>query len=477
MRLLLFSLLLLLLGISLQAQTDTTISSASGKGEVVFISEIEIDGNKKTDVKIIERELLVAEGDTIGLEALGELLERSEELIMNTGLFNRASISFKEWEGSTNRVALLVFVEEAWYLYPVPVFELADRNFNVWWVEQERSLKRTNVGMDFAHINVTGRKDKLKFSVKYGYTRRYSAYYEMPYINRRQTLGVSAEVALFQNREINYKTEGNKQLFYRDEDQFVYQRFRALGGLIYRPGINNTHLFQLGYRQNQLDAAVATDLNPEFLLDGRTLQRYFSLSYRFLHDLRDVSAYPWRGHFFSAIVSKDGLGIFDDRNGLETILEYQRYFPIGRRWSLATQAKTKLSLIRSRQPYNDNRAMGFGQNYPHGYEYYVIDGLDMGLLKTSMRFRFWESGIDFKRLMPVEALQFMPFHCNLSLNSDFGYVNSPYTRAFNPLNNRLIWGGGIGLDIVLYYNKVIQIEYSINDLMENGVFLHLNMNI
>ena len=47
----------------------------------------------------------------------------------------------------------------------------------------------------------------------------------------------------------------------------------------------------------------------------------------------------------------------------------------------------------------------------------------------------------------------------------------------NALSNRLLWGGGIGLDIVLYYDKVIQIEYSFNDLMENGYFLHLNLNI
>ncbi|MCB0565677.1 MAG: hypothetical protein KDD01_15005, partial [Phaeodactylibacter sp.] len=63
------------------------------------------------------------------------------------------------------------------------------------------------------------------------------------------------------------------------------------------------------------------------------------------------------------------------------------------------------------------------------------------------------------------------------LNNDLGYTNDPYTARLNPLSNRLLWGGGIGLDIVLYYDKVIQIEYSFNDLMENGLFLHLNLNI
>jgi hypothetical protein len=102
----------------------------------VFIQDISIKGNKKTHKEIIQRELLLHAGDTVPINTLSALLERSEELIMNTGLFNRAQISFQEWEGTTNTVKLLVFVEEAWYLFPIPIFELADRNFNVWWVEQ-----------------------------------------------------------------------------------------------------------------------------------------------------------------------------------------------------------------------------------------------------------------------------------------------------------------------------------------------------
>jgi len=476
MRLILF-LSILALPAWLFSQASYLPIEQTGEEEIVYINGIKIEGNKKTETAIIRRELLLKPGDTIAIKELSALLERSEELIMNTGLFTRAAISFEEWEGATNRISLLVFVEEAWYLYPVPIFELADRNFNVWWVEQNRSLQRTNVGLDFAHINLSGRSDKLKFSAKYGYTRKYSAAYIIPYINRQQTLGLSAEVAFFRNRELNYQTRDNKQFFYHDSNQFVYQRLRLMSGISYRPRINSLHQWNLSYRQNQVDEVVATELNPDFFLDGRSLQRYFSLNYRYSFDKRDVQAYPWDGNVFSAQVIKDGLGFFSDRNGLELYLEYGQHFAMGKRWSLGMNAKTKTSLIRQRQPFNDNQAMGYGDNFLHGFEYYVIDGMDMGILKTSMKFRFWDSGIDFARLMPIDALKYMPFHCNLTLNSDYGYVNSPYTRDLNPLSNRMLWGGGIGLDIVLYYNKVIQIEYSVNDLLENGLFLHLSMNL
>ena len=253
-----------------------TVTPVLGQAEdAVYIDDISIVGNKRTKASIIYRELLIAPGDTVQLSDLSQKLERSEELIMNTGLFNRVQISFDKWEGSTNTVALIIQVEEALYLFPVPVFELADRNFNVWWVEQGRSIQRTNVGLDFAHINFTGRQDKLKFSAKYGYTRRYSIFYEMPYINRQQTIGIYTETALLRNRELNYRTEDNKQLFYNDENQFVYQRFRTDLGLIYRPRIRSIHRLSLGFRNNKVDEVVAADLNPDFFLDGRTQATIF----------------------------------------------------------------------------------------------------------------------------------------------------------------------------------------------------------
>jgi outer membrane protein assembly factor BamA len=445
--------------------------------EAVYIDAISIVGNKRTKASIIHRELLIASGDTVLLVELPQKLERSEELIMNTGLFNRVQISFDKWEGSTNRIALIIQVEEAWYLFPVPVFELADRNFNVWWVEQGRSIQRTNIGLDFAHINVSGRQDKLKFSAKYGYTRKYSIFYEMPYINRQQTIGLYTETALLRNRELNYRTEDNKQLFYHDENQFVYQRFRTDLGLIYRPRIRSIHRLSLGFRNNKVDETIATDLNPQFFLDGRSKQRFFSLNYRFRYEKLDVRAYPWRGKMYAALISKDGLGIYSDRNDLDVTLEYREYIPMGARWSFGMEVKTKFALIRRQQPYNDNRALGFGNNYLRGFEYYIIDGQDMGLFKSSMRLELFNTQLNYGKLMPLEALRQMPLRLNLSFNNDLGYVNSPFSDDFNPMNNRMLWGGGIGLDIIVYYNKIIQIEYSFNDLLENGLFLHLNMNI
>lgn len=450
---------------------------AAAQSNMVFIQGIDIEGNRRTRDEIVLRELKFHEGDSVAFADLDKLLEESEQFIMNTGLFNRAAITFKSWEGQTNKVQLLITLEESWYLYPIPIFELADRNFNVWWVEQKRSLDRLNFGVEFTHLNFSGRRDKLKLTAKYGYTRNYGLRYSLPYINKQQTIGLAAGISFSQNREINYATSGNKQIFYRDSDKFLYKRLNADAALTYRPALQATHIFLLSYHYNQIAEEIAQDFNPDFFLQGRYIQRYLSAAYVFTYENRDVRPYPMKGNYVYFSVEKDGLGFSDDRNALTMHLGYEHYLRLGRPWSLGGRFRVKTSLIRDQQPYNDNRAMGFGRHYLHGYEYYVVDGLDMAYAKTLLRWQFLDHTVNFGKVMPLQAFRRMPVKLFLTLNNDFGFVNDPYATPDNALNNRLLWGAGLGLDVVLFFDKVIQIEYSVNHLWETGLFLHLNMNI
>jgi len=38
----------------------------------------------------------------------------------------------------------------------------------------------------------------------------------------------------------------------------------------------------------------------------------------------------------------------------------------------------------------------------------------------------------------------------------------------------MLWGKGLSLDYVTYYNKMIRLEFTINKLGEKGVFLHFS---
>ena len=72
--------------------------------------------------------------------------------------------------------------------------------------------------------------------------------------------------------------------------------------------------------------------------------------------------------------------------------------------------------------------------------------------------------------------QFRKSHYSLYLGlfSDLSYVSDNQNYEENTLSNQLLFGNGICLDYVTYYDKLIRIEFSINHLGEKGVFLHFS---
>lgn len=444
----------------------------------VVVDSIAIEGHRRTNVQVILRELPFQIGDTILLKNLEERLEWGKQQVLNTGMFREGQISHYNSVNNPNHIRVVLQLAESWYIYPTPYFELADRNFNVWWFDQNRSLDRIIYGMDFVHRNFSGNRDRFQIKFTNGYTRNYTLSYRLPFINRKKTFGIDAGVSFAQNREINYSTKDNRQQFFKDEGHFAYQRFRSRFSLVYRPKLREQHEFKLSFEQNRVADYVAKDLNPDFFLQGRSLQRYLSLSYYYTFDSRDCRPYPLSGQYFSAALEKHGLGIVsNDRNSFTFTSRYAQFLPLSDRWYFSFIGRTKFSFIRSQQPYNDNRAIGYSENDLVGYEYYVIDGLDMGVINTSFRFKLAEKRVNFGKIIPIERMRVLPFKLYLAINNDIGYVNSPFDFGDNSFTNRMLWGKGIGLDAVFFYDKVFKIEYSFNHLWEPGVFFHFNMNI
>ncbi|MCB0641069.1 MAG: hypothetical protein KDC44_05490, partial [Phaeodactylibacter sp.] len=412
----------------------------SAQDTYVHVQKVLIEGNKKTKEKIITRELNIQVGDSIALTELSDRLDFNRLQLMNTGLFANVLVNIKEWNAD-NEISVNIEVTETWYFYPVPVFELADRNFNVWWVEYNRSLKRINYGLHFYHFNVSGHRDLLDALIQFGFTTKVELEYRLPFINRRQTLGLTSEFLLARNREVNYATEEDKQAFFRSDDAVLLRRLRTGLTLSYRPRLQAYQRLRLRYHRNLIDETVRDALNTDYFL-GDVQQRYFSLGYDFVLDQRDIRPYPLNGRFLFFNVRKEGLGIFDDLNGMYTSLEYRHYHSFSDTWSLAGIAKGRAALIRKQQPFYNSQALGYNLDYIRGYEYYVIDGLDYAYTKIDLRWRFFNRPINFGKLMPFEAFRVMPLRLYLVLFNDLGWANNPYYRAENTLPNELLVGYG-----------------------------------
>jgi len=452
------------------------LSANVGRAQVsldsVLIDAIVVLGNKHTQRDVVLRELDIEVGQRVAVAELDAVLARNEDRLMNTNLFVQVSIRVHAWEGVTGRVGLTVRLREAWYTYPVPIFELADRNFNVWWDDYNRSLDRINYGLKLYHFNLLGRNDEAKLTLQYGYTQKLEWRYTLPSLGKGIDWGLRFNVLAARNKEIAWASVGDRQQFYRDEDQFLLWRLRSIVGLRRRYGNDLYTELSVGYFRRRVHPFVIDSLNPAFLSRG-PLERYLRVAFEAVIDKRDVRPFPLHGYYLSVRVYKEGIGLFAERrNRLLLSLMGEHYSVWAPRWSVVWRWKLQTDLVGGVKPFYGYRALGYGEDYLRGYEYYVIDGKDYAYLQSTLRWVVFDRTINWGQLMLFDPFRLMPLRVYVSVYSDVGYVHDPWFSEGNLLRDRLLWGYGVGLNFLAYYNKLVKLEWSHNMLGEHNVYLH-----
>lgn len=460
---------LFVLGFSLSANEARAQAALS---DSIVISEIVVEGNRHTRDDVVLRELDVRVGDRLPVTELEACMLRNEHRLMNTNLFVQVRIGIHAWKGQTGRVGLTVRVREAWYLYPVPIFELADRNFNVWWDAYDHRLERVNYGLKLYHFNLLGRNDEIKLTLQHGYTQKFETRYTLPSLGRGIDWGLHFNLLAARNKEVAWTSLGDRQQFFRADDAFLLRRFRVVAGLRRRYGNDFYTELSAGYYRHRVHPMVLDSLNPRFLPQG-PLERYLTLALDMVVDKRDVRPFPMAGYYLALSVRKEGLGAFAERRNrllLSALLKH--YTVLSRRWSIEWVWKAQTDLLGGPKPFYLYRALGYEEDFLRGYEYYVIDGKDYAYAKHTLRWVVFDRKIDWGPLVFIDAFRVMPLRVYLSLHSDVGYVHDPWFAEGNSLRNRWLWGHGLGINFLAYYNKLVTVEWSRNASGENGLFLH-----
>ena len=440
----------------------------------VTVDDIIVEGNRKTRRDVVLREMSLGLGDTLTLAALPAVLERQRRLLLNTGLFSDATVVLGRTDAVAGLVTLRAIVRERWYVYPSVSFDLADRNFNVWWTEQNRSLDRVNYGLKLRHANVSGRADKLTLFAQAGYTRRLELRYENPYVNRAKTLGFQVGVLLDRNREWRALTSGGRPEFFDLDTATLLRRRRYRGALLYRPGLYSNHTLRLERNVNSVDTVLSAAVNPNFFGDGRPRQQFWALNYTYDLDRRDVRPFPLTGYQLTLYAEKLGLG-GEDVNRFNIGARYRRFLPLGSlgpssRFNLAMEGQARMDLVRTRPPYFNLQALGYDEAFLRGYQYYVVDGLDYAYLKSTLRGRVLAANVRVPRA-PVQRLRNIPVSLFLGVHADVGGANDPFATEGNVLANRVLTSYGVGAYAVFFYGKTLRLELSRNDLGEWGTYL------
>jgi outer membrane protein assembly factor BamA len=450
-------------------------SNQSLVSDSVFVKHIFILGNIKTKERIILRELSFRAGQKLPVKGLEERLQRDNNLIFNTQLFTFSSIQFQAYRGDT--IAVFIEVNEEWYFWPIPIVEVGDRSVNEWWSNRGGGFSRLNYGLDLRLDNFRGQRDQLKLRANFGFTNRINIFYQYPYINQKQTLGLKFELQYRESKFVQYGTGEFKDrlnsLLEIKGEQVLLSSYKFNQLLVYRPNFYNFHEFGLGYIWERIADTVAS-LNPEFLLDGRTQMGYLSLSYAFRYDKRDVQQYPLQGYFLGLTFNQKGIGSWDAIRQSELRLEAQKFWRLSQFFFLSTSHRTKLS-TPSRQPYLETRSLGYREDYIRGFDLYVIEGQHFYLNRNTFRFKWLDKNLGMQKLVPIRQFNKIPFKILSKTYFDIGYVRNEFSQPTNgPLYNQTLWGYGFGIDFVSAYERVMRIEYSRNNFGEGRFYFSFN---
>lgn len=451
---------------------DTHANAApEDSSRLITVNRILIVGNKITRDRIITRELSVKSGDTLRFYQLRAFLPLDRNKIYNLRLFN--TVEIRALEIGPSQVDLLIEVSERWYTFPLPVFELSDRNFNEWVQNYNADLSRVNYGIKLYQYNFRGRNETLRIGAQFGFSREFDLSYRIPNLDRQQKHGLRFDLGYSEPKNLAYFTNDHKLEFLR-LDQSVRVSRSASITYSYRRNFYQTHSFSVGYRNADVIDSLPK-LNPNYYTNGATKQQYLTLTYSFDFNRQDVFAYPLNGFRLYAFLSQNGFTTDRGVKQTEVNLTYARYLNLGKNFYLSNFTAGYWS-NPARQPYSLYAALGYGNQFIRGYEIYVVEGSQFLINKTTLKKRIFSRTWRLEG-MPLEQFRHFPLAIYWKVYGDIGRVeNYPQYEEENinqRLSNRFLAGWGSGLDLVLAYDAVIRLEYTFTRESTQGFFFHL----
>jgi outer membrane protein assembly factor BamA len=451
------------------SNTTTTIYNTEETGtlkdtlQLYTLKSIVITGNERTRKSIILREVAFAEQEQYMLSDLVRKFGETKRQLMNTSLFREVVVSLQGMEG--NDATVEIKVKERGYVYPIPFARIVDRDFNEWVVQKKMSMTRVNYGIKLTHKNMTGRNDRLYIYLMNGYTKQLAFRYDGLFLDKGLHWSTNFGFSFGKVKELVYATENNKLLFYKNNDQYVNSFFRTAVEFSYRRAIKTKHTFGIGYNYENVSDTVFK-LNP-FYSEQKKIIQYPEFYYRMNYFNVDFIPYPTKGYISEVTLVKRGIA--RKINLWQLSAKGSGTWPVLQNYFLNVRLAGMIKLPFN-QSYVTNRLLGYDGMLMQGYEYYVIDGVAGGYGKTALSRQVLNRVIHIPN-NKIERINNIPIKMYAKVYSNAGYVYNPEPGK-NYLCNRFLYSSGIGLDIVLFTDFVIKLEWSANRLGEKGLYLH-----
>ena len=178
------------------------------------------------------------------------------------------------------------------------------------------------------------------------------------------------------------------------------------------------------------------------------------------------------GFYAEADLKQDGLGLLSKEVNLFSLyLVFDQYIQLHKRWYFAYSLTTQLIPNRY-QPYFFQKGLGYDPMGIRGYQLYMVRGDWIGQFRSNLKFAIVPKKSFILRFIKTEKFNrfFFGLYANVFFDGAYASSRTPYkNNSF--LNNTFLYGTGVGLDFVTFYDVVIRAEYVFNKNKEHHFFI------
>ncbi|MEM6628644.1 MAG: BamA/TamA family outer membrane protein [Bacteroidota bacterium] len=447
----------------------------------VQVRTIVISGAKKTKRTVVVRELTFREKDQLPVKSLSDILERNRQNVFNLGLFSAVEV---EPFIVGLELHIVIHVKERWYIFPIPKVKAEERNsYDLIRSFSQGDFHRVSYGLDLQWYNVTGRNETLTFFGQLGFSKRLRFRYSHPGIFGMQYTDLAFGASFINKNEIITRTEGSQALWDRLESTPLETSQSVFLQVKHRFSIYKNLVVSLDHSWKNFEDSLNV-FNQQYLPGDELRTSYPAIVLAYSHDTRDWHSFPLKGRRYRLLFRHAGIPGVSTHQFSKIGFTWAEHIPLSKRWNVSYGLQNVLTLGKE-IPYFEKSSIGLGgKDLPgistelRGYERYAIDGSWVGMAKGELKFALVPYQTINLKMIPIKMFQQMPFGAYLSSYADFGYVEDRTTSNFdNTLKGQGLFGYGLGINFIGFYDMMLRIEYSRNHLGEDGIYFHSSLPI
>lgn len=385
------------------------------------VDTVIIIGNDKTKDEVILREIPFSFPDTLQIEDFLLIQNR----VQNLFLFNQVEVYPIEDDFQS---ILLIDVKETWYIYPVPILFINERDWD-----------KISYGFQVSHFNFRGMNEKVNIGGWAGYNPSFFLNYYNPWLGSKAKFIFGIGL---------YKQKIENKFFDFDEDHLGFSlTFGKRFGL-------NTFI-ETSFSLTKIKFPEAYQ---PFLVSNSSEDIVPKTGVNFRYDQRDLFEYPMKGFFLSWSVYRTGF-TKSQPQFWRWQFDHRLYIKLLNQLSIGGRNLVKLN--RGKLPIYDRIFIGYSERI-RGYFSRAFTAQNLMLQNIELRLSIFP----IKYVSWKQAPYLSKFFQGLKYGATIGFFmdsGTVWNRTEQIKLDNFFTGYGAGIHFHLPYINVLRIDRAWND--------------